>query len=178
LSLEIAVRNNEKYDLEKVFLEYNRQGYISETTDYIEDPEIPQNRITPDGAFILKNIEQDISRLHFIEMDMGTETIQSIITKNPKFTLYNRMKKYDRYLEKERYKKKYKAWGNFENFRLLFITTTDERVENIRKKIFDLDITKTQFYMFNTHDKITKNFFNNQWKKRAIDDDGFYSIVG
>jgi hypothetical protein len=177
LSLELAVRNNSKYDIEKIFLEYNRKGYLAETTDFLADEQTPQNRITPDGAFILKNIKRELLRLHFIEIDMGTETIQSIITKNPKFTLYNRMKKYDNYLESMRYKEKYLKYGTFENFRLLFITTTDERVENIRKKIFDIDPNKAKFYMFNTHKEINKDFFNDKWRKRAVDDDGYYGIV-
>jgi hypothetical protein len=177
LALEIAVRNNAKYDLEKVFLEYNKEKYISETTDHISEPKKPQNRITPDGAFILKNIEKNTSRLHFVEVDMGTETIQSIITKNPKFTLYNRMKQYDEYLKSRKYEKKYKKWGKFNNFRLLFITTSTERVENIRRKTFDLNPETTKFYMFNTHEIVSEDFFNNKWRIRSVEDNKFYGIV-
>src|SRR3954466_168195 len=79
IALEVQVRGRPQLNLVKTLLEYRRvkrQGRIArETTDFVAAEEIPENRIIPDAAFILENVETERRGLFFIEMDMATERI-------------------------------------------------------------------------------------------------------
>lgn len=181
LSLEISVRNSTKYELVKVFLEYNRNaakdgGYMVETTDELKTGTNPQDRITPDGAFILKNQHTSNQGLYFLEMDMGTETITNKISKSPKFTLSNRMQEYDLYLQSGSYAKKYQEHGDFNFFTLLFVTTAEARRDNIRKCTLNLPPLLHAYYYFNIYETVKQNFFNPQWKVRSVQDDKNYIL--
>ena len=182
LSLEEGIRGIDHLDLRKVFLEYNKVSgggkVLAETTDFISDDEQAENKIVPDGAFILASQKTLNNVLFLVEMDMGTEGIVDRISKDKSIALYERMKKYDRYLVSGRYAKKYKDWGNFDHFVLLFVTLSGVRMENIRKKFFDLPARFSQYYFFNTYDEVKSNFFNGFWKVRAVDDDRNYSVLG
>lgn len=182
LSLEKGVRQLEDLDLVKVFLEYNRikknKGTIAETTDYVADDERAENKIVPDGVFILKSLKTGNRVLFLVEMDMGTETIVSRISKNVNLPLYERIKKYDRYLMSGNYAKKYEVWGKFDYFILVFITLSEKRMENIRKELFDLPSEFHEYYMFNTYDVVVNNFFNQEWRMRSVEDNQKYGLLG
>jgi len=79
IALEVQVRGRPQLNLVKTLLEYRRvkrQGRIArETTDFVVAEEIPENRIIPDAAFVLENVETERRGLFFIEMDMATERI-------------------------------------------------------------------------------------------------------
>jgi hypothetical protein len=79
LALERAVSTRPQLTLQKTFLEYRRvRGSAErETTDYAAEPHTSANRIVPDGAFILKNLEKDRRGLFFVEMDIGTERVRA-----------------------------------------------------------------------------------------------------
>ncbi len=182
LSLESGIRKNEHLDLARVFLEYNRikQGkeITSETTDYVADQETTENKIVPDGAFIIESLKTENRVLFLVEMDMGTESIVSRVSKNSNLPLYGRIKKYDRYLISGKYVRKYGEWGSFDHFVLLFITLSGKRMENIRGELFDLPEQFHGYYMFNTYEAVVKDFFNNQWKARSIKDNRGHSLLG
>ena len=61
IALEAAVRARENLSLTRTWLEYRRiklRGRtIRETTDFVAAEEIPENRIIPDAAFVLENLE-------------------------------------------------------------------------------------------------------------------------
>jgi protein tyrosine phosphatase (PTP) superfamily phosphohydrolase (DUF442 family) len=78
LALERGVLARPQLSLQKTFLEYRRvRGSLGrETTDYIAELRTSENRIVPDGAFILQNREKDRSSLFFVEMNMGTERVE------------------------------------------------------------------------------------------------------
>ena len=111
----------------KTFLEYRRMKrgnhIVRETTDYVGKEETTENRIVPDAAFIMENIETKKRALFFVEMDMATERIVSLITRDSRITLYYKISQYDRYLKSLRYMQTYAAYGEFRFFTLLFITT-------------------------------------------------------
>lgn len=71
----------------KTFLEYRMvklgRRIERETTDYVAQEETSDNRIVPDAAFVIENIETRKSALFFLEMDMATERIVThILRKN------------------------------------------------------------------------------------------------
>ena len=181
LSLESGIRKIDQLDLVGVFLEYNRikkgKDLASETTDFIADKKTAENKIVPDGAFIIESLKTGNKVLFLVEMDMGTEGIISRVSKNTNLPLYERIKKYDRYLMSGNYVRKYQEWGSFDNFILLFITLSEKRMEHIRGELFDLPDRLHQYYFFNTYDVVIKDFFNHQWKARSIKDDRGYSLL-
>ena len=194
LALEIGIRQIERLELERVFLEYNRvkqkETLVSETADFVvtkkagmteielERQRTPENKIIPDGAFILRSKTTGAQILYMVEMDMGTERIISRVTKQTTSPLYERMKKYDRYLMSLSYADKYRQYGKFDHFVVLFITVSVERMESLRKKLFDLPDELHQYYLFSSYDDIMNNFFHKQWKARAINDNHNYCILG
>jgi hypothetical protein len=61
ISAEVAVRNRPNLSMVQTFMEYKRVrkhgNLIRETTDFVADLPISDNRIIPDGVFIIENIE-------------------------------------------------------------------------------------------------------------------------
>ena len=96
-------------------LEYKRvkrEGRVArETTDYGAMPEIAENRIVPDAAFVMENIETKKRGLFFVEMDMATERIVSYITRDSRITLSYKLAQYDRYLQSLRYRQTSATWA-------------------------------------------------------------------
>ena len=71
----------------------------NETADYVDKEETSENRIVPDAAFILENIETKKRALFFVEMDMATERIVSHVTRDSRVSLHYKISQYDRYLK-------------------------------------------------------------------------------
>jgi hypothetical protein len=117
ISAEVAVRSRPHLSMVQTFLEYRRvkrgTHIARETTDYVAAEEVSENRIIPDAAFILENIEAKKRRLFFVEMDMGTERIVSNITRDSRVTLRHKFSQYDGYLQSKRYAQTYGAYGEF-----------------------------------------------------------------
>jgi len=67
LELQLALRSH--LALVKTFLEYRRikGSHERETTDYVVDQETPENRIVPDGVFVLENTQTGRRGLFFLE---------------------------------------------------------------------------------------------------------------
>jgi hypothetical protein len=90
LSLENDVAKRPSVRIIQTLLEYRRakgtRGLSRETTDYVSEQEIPQNRIVPDSAFILENTQNSRRALFFLEMDMGTERIATGTYGDPRAT--------------------------------------------------------------------------------------------
>jgi hypothetical protein len=149
-SAEVAVRSRPHLNMVRTFLEYRRvkrgAQVTCETTDYVAAEEVSENRIIPDAAFILENIETKKRRLFFVEMDMGTERIVSWITRDSRITLHHKFSQYDRYLKSLRYSQTYAAYGEFRSFILLFVTLSAERIENVRREMQDLPAELSGYY--------------------------------
>jgi hypothetical protein len=160
------------------YIHIKRGGKITrETADYVDTEEIINNRIVPDAAFILENIETHTRALFFIEMDMATERIVSQITRDSRITLHYKIKHYDRYLKNHRYRETYSDYGNFGYFTLLFVTLNDTRVENIRRELKDLPPDLAPYYRFTTHDQAMGDFLGKIWKSRLLTDQEIYQLV-
>lgn len=181
IALEVGVRERSHLDLVRTFVEYRRErrrdGVVRETTDFVTDEEVAGNRIIPDAAFVLENIETEKRGLFLIEMDMGTERIVSKISKAKHLSLHHRMQQYDRYLMGGRFAERYAPWGDFRSFTLLFVTVSADRIENIRRKMGNLPEALHRYYRFNLFERVKDNFFNETWKGRSATDETGYAIV-
>ena len=181
IALEAAVRAREHLSLTRTWLEYRRiklRGRtMRETTDFVGADEIPDNRIIPDAAFVLENLESGRRGLFFLEMDMGTERIVTRISRDPRITLHFKMEQYDRYLQSGRFAQTYRPWGEFGFATVLFVTNSEARVDNIRREMLDLPAALHPYYRFNTYERTAADFFNADWKARSPDDDRGYMLV-
>ena len=181
LSAEIAVRQRPALSMIQTFLEYKRirkgTQIMRETTDFVASPEVAANRIIPDGAFIIENIESRKRALFFVEMDMASERIVSDILKDHRHTLYHKINQYDRYLQSFRYQHTYAEWGQFGFFTLLFVTVGQTRLENIRQTLSGLPSEFANYYRFTEYDQALGDFFAPIWKSRNAGDNRLYGLV-
>jgi Replication-relaxation len=181
ISAEVAVKQRPTLSMVATFLEYKRikKGlYVQrETTDYVASPAVSANRIIPDGAFIIENIETKKRALFFVEMDMATMRIVSDITRDSRITLFYKLNQYDRYLQSLRYAQTYREWGDFRFFTLLFVTFGEARVEHIRTELGSLPSDFAQYYRFATFDRAMGDLFSSIWKSRDASDTRLYPLV-
>src|SRR4051794_27407842 len=124
LSAELSLCRRPHMTLAKTFLSYRmrRKGSISsrETTDYVGVEETSENKLVPDAAFILENVDTSKRGLFFIEMDMATEQIATNLPRLQRGTLKHKLSQYDKYLRSFRYTQTYANFGEFRSFLLLF----------------------------------------------------------
>jgi hypothetical protein len=181
ISAEVAVRSRPHLSMVRTFIEYKRMKrgthIVRETTDYVEKEEITENRIVPDAAFVLENIETKNRALFFVEMDMATERIVSYITRDSRITLHHKIWQYDRYLKNMRYAQTYAAYGQFRYFTLLFVTLNETRVENVRRETRDLPDKLAGYYRFTTYEQAMGDFLGSIWKSRLLSDTQIYPLV-
>jgi hypothetical protein len=181
ISAELAVRARPPLTMVKTFLEFKRvkrgTQIMRETPDYVEKEETTENKIIPDAAFILENIETGNRALFFIEMDMATERIISLITRDSRITLHHKFKQYDRYLKGQRYRQTYSDLGEFRYFMMLFVTLNENRVENIRREMQDLPADLAPYYRLTTYEKAREDFLGRIWKSRLHSDAELYQLV-
>ena len=181
ISLEVAVQKRPHLTILNTFLEYRRikQGnqIIHETTDYVDAQETAENKIIPDAAFILENMQTGKRALFFLEMDMATERINSLQLRNHKATLHHKFSQYDRYLKSFRYTQKYQAYGEFRSFTMLFVTLQEARIENIRRELLDLPQPLAAYYRLSTFDAAMGDFLGAIWQSRLFSDTTCYPLV-
>lgn len=181
ISSELAIRARPHLTMIKTFLEYRRvkkgNHIAKETTDFVAQEEKSENRIVPDAAFIIENIETKKRALFFVEMDMATERIVSYITRDSRITLHYKISQYDRYLKSLRYKQTYAYYGDFNFFTLLFVTLSNERIENIRRELSDLPAELSQYYRLTTYKQAMGDFLGQIWVSRTPSDDQIYPLV-
>jgi hypothetical protein len=181
ISAEVAVRRRSHLSMVATFLEYRRvkraERVVPETADYVPGEETSENRIIPDAAFVLENIETNKRGLFFLEMDMGTERIVSAITRDHRLSLHYKISQYDRYLQSQGYRKTYAAYGEFRFFMLLFVTQSDQRIEHIRRELTDLPQELAAYYRFTTFAAAMGDFFSAIWKSRLLSDTTVYPLV-
>jgi hypothetical protein len=181
IAAEVAVRGRAHLSLMRTFLEYRmvKRGnrLQRETTDFVGPEETSENRIVPDAAFILENIDTGRRGLFFLEMDMATERIVTQITHDKRITLRYKIEQYDRYLAGGRFARAYSPFGEFRYFTLLFVTIGETRVNNIRNALADLPKELHDYYRLTTFDAAMGDFFGQIWKSRLFSDTMAYSLV-
>jgi len=181
IAAECAVQTRQHLAMIQTFLSYRmvKKGrhVTRETTDYVGAEETSENKLVPDGAFILENIQAQKRALFFVEMDMATERIASHIKRDTHNTIHHKLMQYDRYLKSMRYTQTYKDYGEFRSFLLLFITLNGARVENIRNEMSDLPAELGHYYRFTTFDQAMRDFLGTIWKSRLPSDAKTYPLV-
>jgi hypothetical protein len=181
ISAEAAILNRQNLAMVKVFVEYRmmkRRGVPArETTDFVDAEETSENKLVPDAAFIMENVESGKRALYFVEMDMGSERIVSSLPRDRHTTVHHKLSQYDRYLKSLRYSETYADYGDFRSFTLLFVTLNPERMGNIRRSIQDLDADLSPYYRFTTFDEAMGDLLGPIWKLRFLTDNKYYSLV-
>jgi hypothetical protein len=181
IALEVGVRTRRHLNLVRTLVEYRRvkrgTRIARETTDFVTAEETPENRIIPDAAFVLENVETERRGLFFLEMDMATERIVTQISNDRRVTLRYKIEQYDRYLTGGRFARTYAPYGEFRHFTLLFVTYGEERIDNIRRAVADLPAELHAYYRFNTFEAAQADFFAPHWKSRSPDDNQSYMIA-
>src|SRR4051794_37550919 len=172
IAAEVGVRARAHLSLIRSFLEYRmvKRGnrLQRETTDFLGPQETSENRIVPDAAFVLENVETGRRGLFFLEMDMATERIVTQITHDKRITLRYKIEQYDRYLAGGRFAWTYSPFGEFRYFTLLFVTIGQTRVNNIRNALADLPKELHDYYRLTTFDAAMGDFFGQIWKSRLF----------
>jgi Replication-relaxation len=181
ISLEVAVQNRPHLIVLNTFLEYRRikrgNQIIHETSDYVDSEEVSENKIIPDAACILENIQTGKRALFCLEMDMSTERINSLLLRNHKSTLHHKFSQYDRYLKSFRYTQKYQEYGEFRSFTMLFVTLQQARIENIRRELNDLPQQLAGYYRLTTFEAAMGDFLGAIWQSRLLSDTTRYPLV-
>src|SRR4051812_17883749 len=97
IALEVALHTQPHLALVRTFLEYRRvKGtHLRETTDYMTHQALPEQRIVPDGAFVLGNPETGLRALFFLEMDMETERLTVSGSRDLRATIRGKFEQYD-----------------------------------------------------------------------------------
>ena len=181
IAAEVAVRAREHLSMVRTFLEYRRvkrgTHVARETTDYVAAEEITENRIVPDAAFVMENIETEQARAVLRRNGHGDRADHLADHARGRITLHYKIPQYDRYLKSLRYAKTYAAYGEFGFFTLLFVTLGDERVENIRREMHDLSADLARYYRFSTFELASRDFLGAVWKSRSLGDNQRYPLV-
>lgn len=169
------------YRLAKTLVEYRREKHgrewRKETTDFVTDPPIAENKIVPDAGFVLEQTETGDRALFLMEIDCGTERLTTTRVGAISQTFIHKIRQYDRYLKGGRGTDRYRNLGEFGSFRLLVITTTQIRIENMRRALAKLDADYHQFYRFSTLSDVTENFLHSGWLSRDCADHNTYQLI-
>jgi Replication-relaxation len=138
---------------------------------------MPENRIIPDAAFVLENVESGRRGLFFLEMDMATERIVTAISHDRRVTLRYKIEQYDRYLTTGRFAQTYAPYGDFRSFTLLFVTYGEERIDNIRRALANLPEKLHAYYRFATFEAAEADFLGPVWLSRSSGDQERYRLT-
>lgn len=95
--------------------------------DEIRDPATGETVVCyPDAMVVLEAVGTDARRLYFVEIDRGTEGLQTIRRKLRAYQLFAKNKLFAKY-------------GPFKNFTVLFQTSSERRAANMVKLIGEMD---------------------------------------
>jgi hypothetical protein len=130
---------------------------------------------TPDGVFVLE--KDGKPALFFLEIDRGTEIIS-----DPERGFLKCVRFYLNYWQEGKYKRFEEdfACGSLSTFRVLTITSSGERIKNIRQAVTDLPFSNDaikRFLWVTTNRRLTKDtIFTDIWVSMHRDDQNVYRI--
>lgn len=130
---------------------------------------------TPDAVFALE--KDGKAALFFLEMDRGTEALT-----NPEKGFLKCLHFYLNYWvggKYQRYSEDFRCEA-FRNFRTLFVTTSQARVDNMRQAAKDVNIEPSQvkrFIWLTADDRLARDsMFQSIWQSADIADNNYYKI--
>lgn len=180
-ALERDCESLQSYRLVKTLVEYRRErvgrDWRKETTDYVDDRTIAENKIVPDAGFVLESKDTGKRALFLIEIDCGTERLTTAKPESVSQSFIHKLHQYDRYLLSKRVTARYKHLGDFAFFRVLTITTSHERIDNMRRKSAALVTDLDQYFRFSTQAEIKDNFLHSGWRSRSNVDESTYPLI-
>ena len=180
ISLELALRKIQHIKLMGLALDF-RRNYASrpETSDDFVGLAGDVIKIVPDMAFALHSERTGNTNLFLVEVDCATETILASDTASGfDGSLLQKFRRYEEYLQSEAYQAFYEAWGVFSSFRLLLITTSEERIENIRFKLMEKYPVLSKFVLFSTIEEATRDILMAPWVPGEAGETGPRYLVG
>ncbi|MEO9514527.1 MAG: replication-relaxation family protein [Paracoccaceae bacterium] len=170
-----------EYRLAGTLVEYRREKigtrWRKETTNYVSSTQTPENKIVPDAGFAVENLASGKRALFLIEVDCGTTRLTTKQTDNDIATFTNKLAQYDRYLASGLVADRHARLGKFNGFHLLVVTTTDQRVANMRNAAAKLSPDFHQFYRFSTLNAVRQNLLHDGWLSRDHADHSKYSLL-
>ena len=146
--------------------------YIKDVAFSVSDPDEKITH-TPDAVFALE--KNGKPALFFLEIDRGTETIA-----NPDKGLGKMIRFYDGYAGEDKYRGYAQDFGckPFQNFRLLIITTSWKRIENIRSALGQSGNPLHRFFWLTTQGEVSEEtVFNKMWVPLTYSDSKRYGIT-
>ena len=113
--------------------------------------------------------------MFFIETDRGTERLTS--GSDGSYSIIEKFKLYERYLSGGRFAKTYAGDGDFKFFTLLFVTTSEARIENARQACSRLNANFHPYFKFATLEAAKDNFFTPIWLSRDASNDRRSALI-
>ena len=180
LALQNALAARPDYRLIRDFLEYRRDAgggrrAQPETSDYVADSDVPENRIVPDAAFILESAASGQRGLFFLEVDMATERIATGI--DGAYSVLEKFRQYERYLTGGRFAETYRPWGDFRFFTVLFVTRTEGRLRSVVQSTQTPENRLMSYFCLAVFDKVSRDFLGKHWVSRGDREGAPASIV-
>lgn len=148
---------------------------MPETSDFVSDDERPENRIVPDAVFALENLETGARGLFCLETDRGTERLTS--GAEGSYSVLEKFRLYERYLRGGRFAARYAGEGTFRHFTLLFVTTSWERIANIRQLSSRLDPELHPYFKLGLFSEAVSDLCDPIWVSRDARDETRTGIV-
>lgn len=180
LSVEQGLATQPEYRLVRALHEYRRIRHGNkppqpETSDFVAEPFDATTRVVPDAGFILEKESTGVRALFFIETDRGTERLTS--GSDGSYSIVEKFKLYERYLSGGRFAKTYVGDGDFKFFTLLFVTTSEARIENARRACSSLNANFHPYFKFATLAAAKDNFFAPTWLSRDASNDRRSALI-
>lgn len=180
IALESALSKRPDYRLVREFIEYRRVGRSGqaaqpETSDLVADQRTAVNRIVPDAAFVLENAASGKRGLFFLEVDLGTERIST--RASAAYSILEKFRQYERYLTGGRFAETYRPWGAFRFFTVLFVTTSERRLQNVVNAAEALETRLHPYFRLALFGDVMFDFLGPHWTARDARDRARASIV-
>lgn len=154
-----------------------KSGYLRKhITDQVNDPlDGKILRHTPDAVFVLS--KQGKTALFFVEIDRGKELLS-----NPQTGIRKMLRFYVQYAREQKYNRYANAFstGSFTGFRLLIVTTSQRRLQNMRARSTSNALLTPKFKRYiwlTTFEQLsTESIMSGIWLNLDAIDSAFYSI--
>lgn len=179
-AVERDCRALQDYRLVGTLVEYRREQvkgrWRRETSDYVADPPVSENRIVPDAGFALEHRGSGKRALFLIEVDRGT-TRHATKQADEVNTMVRKFAQYDRYLASGRIRDRHPQLGQFAGFHVLIITTGDTRIENMRQAARTLNPSFHHLFRFSSLQSVRRNLLHDGYLGRDHADHTTYPLI-
>ena len=130
----------------------------------------------PDAVFILTDSDEARSLLFFLEVDMGSEPLDS--SRSGRADIIQKIRTYQLYFESERYKRYEEIWhASLNGFRLLFVTANPRRMTSLCRAVHSA--SPSDFVWVTCQDSLfAEGISGSIWARGGKHDSDRQSILG